>query len=333
MCDWQGLDKEGIKEKVSEILGIDGEFIVDPLPGDASTRRFYRIKDRGGTRSLVLMRLEKPEKGELDFINIQRYLVRCGIDVPGLYLYDEEEGILFLEDLGDKTLEKRVIERNGFGFQDLYIEALDTLIHLQSATSRQREESCAAYQRSFDVEKLMQELDMFLEYAPRLYKKRIREADRKAIRDDFYSLCSIIANKEIFCHRDYHSRNIIFHNGRIKLVDFQDARLGPAQYDLASLLFDSYVVLDEEMREDLLLYYLKKSGINQENFRMVFDYTSIQRNLKACGTFAYLGLERRRICYTEYIPDTLRYVSRNLSRYPEFNRLKETLGRYLKEVE
>lgn len=336
MCGWQGLDKEGIEETASKILGVSGDVLIDSLPGDASTRRFYRVAIEGDHKSLVLMRLEKPLiNGELPFINIHRYLVKCGVGIPRVYLYEQEKGILFLEDLGDQTLEKKVMVEAPEAIQGLYKEVVDTLIHLQSATSKNPDPDCVAYHRIFDVEKLMQELDMFLEYVPGLYKRKIKEVDRKAIRDEFYSLCSFIAKQDrVFTHRDYHSRNLLIHEGKIKLVDFQDGRLGPAQYDLASLLFDSYVVLDDAMREDLFSYYLEKigHGVDEEKFRMVFDYTSIQRNLKACGTFAYLNFEKGKDSYTKYIPNTLRYANKNFSKYPELKELKKVLSKYFEEI-
>jgi hypothetical protein len=326
------MDKESIKGEVFRMFGSEGEFVLDPLPGDASTRRFYRL--RAKDKSIILMKLqEDPPEGELPFINIQRYLLGCGVKVPKIYLYKREEGLLFIEDLGDRTLE-RVVEEEGDAIPDLYRRAIDTLIHLQKVTKANPDPGCIAYGRAFDVPKLMEELDIFLKYLPILYRIKIEESDLERIREDFYLISRIIAGEErIFCHRDYHSRNLLLHDGCMKMVDFQDARLGPPQYDLASLLFDSYVVLPPSLREELLIYYLNKTEEKDvEGFRFIFDYTAIQRNLKACGTFAYLKIEKGKDGYISYIPDTLRYVSTNLSKYKELHRLKDLLEAHLGRV-
>jgi hypothetical protein len=210
---------------------------------------------------------------------------------------------------------------------------VETLVHLQEVTRKNPDPRCIAYHRRFDVPKLMEELDIFLRYLPLLYRIKIEEKDLERIRKDFYLISQMIAEEErVFCHRDYHSRNLLLHKGLIKMVDFQDARLGPPQYDLVSLLFDSYVVLSPLLREELLLHYLDLTGKNGEEFRLIFDYTAIQRNLKACGTFAYLKVEKKKEGYIRYIPRTLRYVGNNLSKHKKLRRLKELLENYFGEM-
>ncbi len=111
--------------------------------------------------------------------------------------------------------------------------------------------------------------------------------------------------------------------------------MGLAQYDLASLLRDSYVVLRDELRESLLDYYLsrveEKTGekIDRPRFRYIFDMTSLQRNLKAIGTFAFQAVGRNNSSYLKYIPNTLNYVRKNLEKYDEFAPYRMVLASYL----
>jgi aminoglycoside/choline kinase family phosphotransferase len=128
------------------------------------------------------------------------------------------------------------------------------------------------------------------------------------------------------------------HNGRLRVLDFQDARLGCRAYDAVSLLRDSYVTLPDETVEELKAFYLEswaeawgKPDDDPEGFWVLFDKMAVQRNLKAVGTFAsqwrLYGRDYRR-----YIPPTLAYVKANLSKYKELSGLREVLGRYLEEL-
>jgi aminoglycoside/choline kinase family phosphotransferase len=122
----------------------------------------------------------------------------------------------------------------------------------------------------------------------------------------------------------------------MRVIDFQDARLGPRQYDLASLLYDSYVVLPADLREALLTYYLEEQkaardghALDRESFVWVFDYMCLQRNLKALGTFAFQTAVRGSTRYLAAIPPTLDYIRANLGRHPELGQLSDLLEAYL----
>ena len=108
-------------------------------------------------------------------------------------------------------------------------------------------------------------------------------------------------------HRDFHSRNLMSHQDALYWIDFQDARMGPAHYDLASLLRDSYVELDEEFVADLAEEFRQRAvpGESRDTFLRRFELMSIQRNLKALGTFGYMGAVRGSRVYLPYIPRTL----------------------------
>jgi N-acetylmuramate 1-kinase len=147
----------------------------------------------------------------------------------------------------------------------------------------------------------------------------------------------------VLCHRDYHSRNLMPHRGVLYIIDFQDARLGPDTYDLASLLRDSYVDFTEETVDELIAFFLALRGQGaradggafvsyQSDFRRRFDLMSLQRNLKALGTFGYQTTTRQNPVYIQYMPRTLRHVRRNLQRYPRFGRLQELLATFVDGV-
>ena len=124
----------------------------------------------------------------------------------------------------------------------------------------------------------------------------------------------------------------MFCDGSLHIIDFQDARMGPDTYDLASLLRDSYVDLTETQVDDLIRGYLRLGGASQATaeafaeYRRRFDVMSVQRNLKALGTFGHQTTSRNNPVYIQYIPRTLSYVRTNLERYPRFARLRELLA-------
>jgi aminoglycoside/choline kinase family phosphotransferase len=122
--------------------------------------------------------------------------------------------------------------------------------------------------------------------------------------------------------------------GRLYIIDFQDARLGPDTYDLVSLLRDSYVDISERAIDDLMAYFLALIGAagHEREFRQRFDLMALQRNLKALGTFGYQTATRQNPVYIQYMPRTIKYVRDNLHRYPRFARLRELLAKHIDEV-
>jgi aminoglycoside/choline kinase family phosphotransferase len=117
------------------------------------------------------------------------------------------------------------------------------------------------------------------------------------------------------------------------IIDFQDARLGPDTYDLASLLRDSYVDIADRELDELIAYFLALKGLaDVEEFRRRFDLMALQRNLKALGTFGYQTMTRRNPVYIQYMPRTLRYARSNLEKYPRFTRLRTLLGAHVEEL-
>src|SRR5919108_742653 len=240
---------------------------VRPLPGDASSRRYLRLHFAAavnGTRSLVLMCLAQPyTAGELPFVNVQRYLSLKRIPVPDILWDNAAHGFLLLEDLGDVTLEAAWQGASRAQVAGWYRQALDVLLALQYPESIAPRGSCVAFRLAFDVEKLMWELDFFLTHmVKQLCGRQLKPADEAALRGQFWKIAALLARQpRVFPHRDYHSRTLMLHQGRLRVIDFQDARLGPCQYDLASLVYDCYVVLPADLRQGLLRYYLEHKAM------------------------------------------------------------------------
>ena len=334
----------------------------EPLAGDASNRRYYRLHlSRAPVTSLILMQLADPEGfkaseeavsgaasdlSELPFINILRHLKAQDSRVPALYFYDEAAGLLYLEDFGDITLAQACKEASPNVVERWYGQAIDQLIHLHGRASQASDSACLAFTRSFDVSLYLWEFDHFLEYGIVARQGRPMCAeDGVPIREEFQKMAEwLAAQPTVFTHRDYHSRNLMVYGDQLGIIDFQDALLGPATYDLASLLRDSYIALDEYLIDRLITKYIQ--GMRREvdpsqyrafllddpeAFRRLFDFTSIQRNLKAAGRFVYIDQVKKNPNFLPAIPHTLRNVRANLEKYPELHRLKTHLTPYVPE--
>jgi hypothetical protein len=208
---------------------------------------------------------------------------------------------------------------------------------MQLEGSQGEKGDCVAFGWAFDVPKLLSELNFFLQHTVEgLWGKNIVPDHRQELHWQFLTICQVLADqKRYFTHRDYHSRNLMVQEGKLRVIDFQDARMGPCHYDLASLLRDSYVCLEEKMVEDLIEYYLKRKEesegdqIDRREFRRVFDLMALQRNLKALGTFGYQTIAKGNDRYLKSIPRTLGYVRKNLDRNRELQELKKVLAPYL----
>ena len=306
---------------------------AEKLRGDASDRKFYRLKVGGKSSAILMVLAEHHKGGELPFINIGNHLAAMGVSVPELYAYDEERGLLLLEDAGDFTLQDELACKGDDVYRKYYRMAIDELGKIHYDTGRDSERHCVAFDLRFDAKKFMWELDFFIEHTLQGYMGlEICPADLALLRQILARLCDSIAGlPTVLTHRDYHSRNLLVRNGRLVVVDFQDARLGPCQYDLASLLRDSYVVLDDDTRDEMVEHYIsvkeRKEGkpVDRRCFRADFDLVSVQRCLKAAGTFGYMHTVKGNDSYLKYIKPVFAYVKDIIAKNEKLTFLGEVL--------
>ena len=309
---------------------------VIPLTGDASTRRYFRVIPADGP-SLVLALHEGPiEVATLPFINVARLFERMGLPVPAVVGHSDSLGILALQDLGDVTLQAHLGAGTLTEHASLYRQAVAFVDVLQRRGQELESPEHAPYQVAFDVEKLTWELDYFVRHFLEGYRGVILSAaERTALAGECASIVEeLAAEPRVLCHRDYHSRNLMLHEGQLYIIDFQDARLGPDTYDLASLLRDSYVDISDRELDELVAYFAALRGIaDASEFRRRFDLMAVQRNLKALGTFGYQTITRQNPVYIQYIPRTLRYTRTNLEAHARFGRLRELLAAHIEELQ
>lgn len=301
-----------------------------PLTGDASDRTYFRLIPQSGAATQVVAVHGDPFDFEtLPFVRVAQLLRRMPIPVPAILDHHDRLGLLILEDLGDVTLQARLGAVEPDVQRALYREAVDLIILLQQRGEVLADPSSPPYQIAFDVEKLMWELDFFIKHFIVSYRGvSLAPTTHRTLRDECLALAEeLAAEPRVLCHRDYHSRNLMWHRDRLYVIDFQDARMGPNTYDLVSLLRDSYVDLGEPLVDEMIARFLDRSGQGAEAaaFRKRFDVMALQRNLKALGTFGYQTTARSNPVYIQYIPRTLRYARDNLARLDRFGRLAEIL--------
>lgn len=305
---------------------------VVPLTGDASDRRYVRIIPADGPSIVLALHAGPIEFASLPFANVARLLQQVPLPVPGVLGHSDALGVVALEDLGDVTLQAHVGAASPAEHAALYRQAVGLIDLLQRRGGALVSDAYLPYRVAFDVGKLTWELDFFVRHFIEGYQgMALSAAAHASLAEEWASIAhELAAESRVLCHRDYHSRNLMLHGGTLYVIDFQDARMGPDTYDLVSLLRDSYVDIDDGQLEDLIAYFLALKGVTDTGeFRRRFDLMSLQRNLKALGTFGYQAASRGNPVYIQYVPRTMRYARANLEKYARFDRLRELLPSFL----
>jgi N-acetylmuramate 1-kinase len=325
-------------------LGAEATTVL-PLTGDASDRRYFRVLRRDGPSRVLALHAEAFDPDALPFCRVAQLLAAMPLPIPSILDRAGDLGILLLEDLGDITLQAHLGAAPAAEHSRLYRYAVSLIESLQRRGAELASPAYPPYGVAFDVDKLLWELDFFTKHYVEAYRgASVAPSDRDALKVEWRRLADELASEpRVLCHRDYHSRNLMLHQGELYIIDFQDARLGPDTYDLVSLLRDSYVDLSESTVDELIAYFiaLKRPQAGdaiahrawEQDFRRRFDVMALQRNLKALGTFGYQTSTRRNPVYIQYIPRTIRHVQRNLMRNPDrFGRLRGLLAPYMDEL-
>lgn len=307
------------------------------LTGDASDRKYFRVLLRDGGPQVFAVHPGAIEFEKLPFVNVCELFAAMPVPVPRILGHSNELGIIALEDLGDVTLQAHLGTATPAEHAARYREAVELIEILQRRGAELASPKYLPYTIAFDVEKLTWELQFFTKHFLEAYRgAALTDSTRQALAQEYASIVEELASEpRVLCHRDYHSRNLMLHDGRLYIIDFQDARMGPDTYDLVSLLRDSYMDFDEKQVEELIAFFLAVRGRRNETaeeFRRRFDLMALQRNLKALGTFGFQTTSRRNPVYIQYIPRTLTYARANLERYPRFARLRELLAEHLDEL-
>lgn len=316
---------------------------VVALAGDASTRRYARLwldgpgappsvvamllADRGIALSSEELAVLQQPAAELPYLNVHRFLSGLGVAVPQLYADAAERGVLLLEDIGDTALWDAVQQRSTDEVVRLYERAIDQLLLIQIEGTRRRDPACIAFQQAFDERLYEWEFEHFIEYGiERRLGQTLPAADAAVLHRHFSTIARRLAAAPRYLnHRDFHSWNLFVQNGALRVIDFQDALLAAAPYDLATLLGDRDTpqVVRPNVEAMLLAYYrqrwaaLSGEALDRGEFEEVYFLCALQKALKVVGRFYFLDIEKRKPGYLRYIPSTVRQIERILPRFPD----------------
>ncbi len=316
---------------------------VTEIAGDASTRRFYRVSS--GRRRAVLVSHPEPLHPSSPLYSNHRILTLIGAPVPRILASDDASGSVLMEDLGDTTLQ-RVLVGGGVDGSDpasrpetarLYRQACDVIVLLHRRGAEALRQDDFAANHALDQERFRFELDHFHRHFVTGWRgRRPSPGDERQLRS-FYDFLAERCHRlpRVYCHRDFQSRNLMVTGSgragsrRLRLIDFQDARMGPYTYDAASLLRDSSLDLEESLVEEMIRYLCRRLGAGLEEFRRDLDLMSLQRNLKDLGTFGYMATERGLRAYLDYVPRTIESIRRTLLADPRYDVIYPVLERHV----
>ena len=306
---------------------IGEQWTAEALPGDASFRRYFRVTLADGTtRMLVWYPLDVQPQ-------LRRFLDAYSSVKPTAYvptITHQSDCAALQEDVGDLTLYD-VLHQNREEGVKWYRKAITLLFYFQRAGGTDINPPFTA---AFFCDELEMTREFYVEKLMGVSKEKSLE-----LQPILKKLANNIARHPyVLCHRDYHGQNIHIFNDKLYLIDFQDMRMGPDTYDLASLLRDRGVarILGEDTEMDLVDYYAEWRAVGvpgrtelpqgeRRSMRRRYFETLLQRSIKILGTFSKQPVTRGRMWYLDFIPPTLESVRRCIDELPEYGALATLL--------
>jgi hypothetical protein len=326
-------DAEALASAVQNAFSQSRLEAIEMLAGDASSRRYARLRLSGDAPPTVIAMLlprDTPPGAsdeistldaptELPFASLQRYLARHDVPVPALHFVGEE--VLLLEDLGDLPLADAASAPDR---DALFVEAVDVLAHV-AALVRDPDPTCVAFQQRYDRALIARELAVVCShgFAPNDHGPALDAGADRELEAALDGLGDRVAAQPlVLMHRDFHAWNLhVDANREVRVIDFQDATLGPALYDLASLCTDrdSDRFVDATLEETLVRRFgealLRCGGpAYHDAARLRADYFDAvaYRTLRVIGRFRFLAIEKGKPGYLRYLPRMARQTRRAL---------------------
>ncbi|KGP63096.1 phosphotransferase [Legionella norrlandica] len=308
-------DRENaLKEWLTQTIKQE-DFVLVPLAGDASFRRYFRIRYNGLTQIVIDAPPEKENIGA--FLTIANILNQAKIPVPKIIAINEKYGFLLLSDLGDQLLLNKL--RNDTA-DNYYHHAIDLLLQIQQCPTA--DPNLPPFDKAF----MLKEMNLCLEWFFNAYLSlELNQKEVLLFQESIAWVANEVAKQPlVFIHRDYHSRNLMLVENQhscLATIDFQDAMEGPLTYDLVSLLKDCYISWPREKILDWVTYFYKKCPTatiySLPEFIRAFDLCGLQRHLKVLGVFCRLYLRDNKAGYLNDLPLTLKYVLECTEMYEE----------------
>ncbi|MFA7436703.1 aminoglycoside phosphotransferase family protein [Castellaniella sp.] len=304
---------------------------LTPVSGDASFRRYFRVRGQAGT--YIVMDAPPPHEDCGPFIAMAERLARGGLRVPRVLAHAPAHGFLLLTDLGAHNMQQCLEDGllDAAGLQRHYRAALRALVRIQQ---------CPAHALPvFDAPRLLEELQIFTHWYLEIHLGVQVDAGTHAMLGEVFALLAqrAAAQPQVLVHRDFHSPNLIpapdgAPDDAPGIIDFQDALCGPITYDIASLALDARWTWDEPAQLDWAIRYweyARAAGLPVDpdfaRFHIEYEWMSLQRNLRILGVFARLSHRDQKHGYLAHLPRVRGYVRQVAGRYPPFHPLLRLL--------
>ena len=308
------------------------EIEIRPIQRGGSDRKFYRIRC-STEQALILVKYNLEREENRHYVPIANFLDSHGIRVPKIYFHDPAEGLIWIEDLGERDLysyrrESWLVRR---AFYESALDQIATLHALPEATCIEMKEHLPA---EFDAALYVWEQNYFLKNClGRYFNVDKAELAALAALAPLKEIAKRLASfPRVLVHRDFQSQNIMIQNRQAYLIDFQGMRPGLAHYDLASLVYDPYVDLTEAERAELIAYYRGRQLENGITIDGDFDFKlrlcAMQRLMQALGAYSFLGLVKGHKHFLEYIPSALRLLRAVVANIDDLQPLEKFIGEF-----
>ncbi len=308
-----------IREWIEHTLDIQN-YKLEPASADASFRRYFRLSSAAG--QWIIMDAPPEKEDCAPFVNVARLIESVGVHAPHIHDYNEAQGFMRLSDLGSTAY---LDQLNDATADALYEDAIQSIVSMQTI-----EGDLPAY----DEKLLRFEMSLFHDwYLGKHLGIELNETQQQIwnkVQDRLVT--SALEQPQVFVHRDYHSRNLmVIDDNNPGVIDFQDAVIGAASYDLVSLIKDCYIAWPRDRQLHWINSYHAKTSLplQREDFIQQLDLMGMQRHLKAVGIFSRLNHRDGKPGYLNDIPRTLSYIVDVCQRYDflsEFAELLSELG-------
>jgi N-acetylmuramate 1-kinase len=303
---------------------------IKPIEKGGSDRKFYRIRC-SPNQTLILVKYNLEREENQHYVQIAKFLDAHGIRAPKIYFHDATEGLIWIEDLGDRDLfsyrtESWLVRR---AFYESALDQIAALHGLPESACIEIKEDLPA---EFNAELYVWEQNYFFENC--LGRYFAIDSEKLASLAALPALNQIAEYLDrlprVLVHRDFQSQNIIMRNGQAHLIDFQGMRPGLAEYDLASLLYDPYVDLTEAERPELIAHYREqqvKKGITIDgDFGSKLRLCAMQRLMQALGAYGFLGLVKGHKHFLKHVPAAMKSLRSIVAALTGLEKLDRTLA-------
>jgi aminoglycoside/choline kinase family phosphotransferase len=346
------IPHEALARAVRAAFGTAVEVVGhEPLAGDASSRRYVRLRLAGpDVPATVVAMLLPPEQrsdelgggataGELPFLNVGRYFAAIDLPVPRVHHAALADALLLLEDIGDTTLWKAV-SGDPARVEPLFATAVDLLVRLQVAGVRRPDPGCRAFGIRFDGALARAEIAHYVDHGIETrHGIRLDPAERAELLAGLDPLCTPFeTGAPVLSHRDYMAWNVHVQGERLVLIDFQDALMAPDAFDLSQLLTDrtTSTVVSPALEETLIARFLAAradAGLPVTgDFATRYRQCTLQHALKVIGRFYFLERVKGKPGYLAYLPAVYGVSRRMFDGLPELAAVRAHVARYTPEL-